>query len=61
MKIYFAGSIRGGRGDANLYLQIIDYLKQYGKVLTEHIGNKNISSNGEDTLKDEDIHNPDLK
>ena len=28
MKIYFAGSIRGGREDAALYLQIIEYLKK---------------------------------
>ncbi len=38
MRIYFAGSIRGGREDASLYLQIIDYLKTFGEVLTEHVG-----------------------
>ena len=27
MNIYFSGSIRGGRNDANLYNKIIDYLK----------------------------------
>jgi hypothetical protein len=37
MKIYFAGSIRGGREDAALYLEIIEYLKTFGEVLTEHI------------------------
>lgn len=42
MKIYFAGSIRGGRKDAGLYKKIIDYLGKYGEVLTEHIGNKKI-------------------
>lgn len=47
MKIYFAGSIRGGRQDQNLYLQIVDLLKKYGEVLTEHVANKNISSYGE--------------
>lgn len=26
-KIYFAGSIRGGRGDAYLYQRMIDYIK----------------------------------
>ncbi|HEB47033.1 MAG TPA: nucleoside 2-deoxyribosyltransferase [Candidatus Pacearchaeota archaeon] len=36
--IYFAGSIRGGRGEAELYGQIIEYLKEYGKVLTDHTG-----------------------
>lgn len=47
MKIYFAGSIRGGRQDQNLYLQIVDLLKKYGEVLTEHVANKSISSYGE--------------
>ena len=41
--IYFAGSIREGRGDAELYGQIIEHLKKYGKVLTEHIGKKELS------------------
>lgn len=48
MKIYFAGSITGGRDDAQLYTEIIEYLKGFGEVLTEHIGSKNISSMGED-------------
>ena len=43
MKIYFAGSIRGGRNDVDLYLQIIEHLKQYGEVLTEHVGNKKLT------------------
>jgi hypothetical protein len=29
MKIYFAGSIRGGRGDKELYLQLIRYISKY--------------------------------
>ena len=39
MKIYFGGSIRGGREDAELYAYMIGELKKYGTVLTEHIGN----------------------
>ena len=46
MKIYFAGSIRGGRGDAQLYRQIIELLGQYGEVLTEHIGDETLTSAG---------------
>lgn len=46
MKIYFAGSIRGGRGDAQLYKQIIELLGQYGEVLTEHIGDETLTSAG---------------
>jgi 2'-deoxynucleoside 5'-phosphate N-hydrolase len=38
LRIYFSGSIRGGRNDAQLYHDLIDYLKTFGKVLTEHIG-----------------------
>nr|XP_054759808.1 putative 2'-deoxynucleoside 5'-phosphate N-hydrolase 1 [Lytechinus pictus] len=42
LKIYFCGSIQGGRQDAELYSRIIHKLKQYGKVLTEVIGNKDV-------------------
>jgi len=61
MKIYFAGAIRGGRDDAELYLQMIEYLKQYGEVLTEHVGDKNIKSLGEDCLTDKHIHDRDMQ
>lgn len=47
VKIYFAGSIRGGRQDKDLYLQLIKYLEKYGAVLTEHIGDSNLTSSGE--------------
>lgn len=60
MKIYFAGSIRGGREDAELYRQIINYLKNHGEVLTEHIGDKNLKLTGEDNLTDKYIHDRDL-
>ena len=61
MKIYFAGSIRGGRYDVDLYLQIIEHLKKYGEVLTEHVGDKNLALLGEDGVKDDYIHNRDLE
>lgn len=61
MKIYFAGSIRGGREDVELYLQIIDYLKLYGAVLTEHVGDNNIAVLGEDEVTDDYIHQRDLE
>ena len=48
MKIYFCGSIRGGRDLAGLYRNVIDALKQYGQVLTEHVGNPNLTGMGED-------------
>jgi nucleoside 2-deoxyribosyltransferase len=58
-KIYFAGSIRGGRQDQALYLEIIERLKQYGQVLTEHIGDSALSSTGEDN-GNQSIHDRDL-
>lgn len=61
MKIYFAGSIRGGREDAALYLQIIDYLKTFGDVLTEHIGDQNLTDVGDDGPTDKFIHDRDLE
>jgi nucleoside 2-deoxyribosyltransferase len=60
MKIYFAGSIRGGREDAALYLQIIEYLKTFGEVLTEHVGDQNLSDFGDDGPTDKYIHDRDL-
>lgn len=45
-KIYFCGSIRGGRQDADLYARLITMLKGYGTVLTEHIGDTNLTVEG---------------
>lgn len=61
MKIYFAGSIRGGREDATLYLHIIEHLKTFGEVLTEHIGNPALTSVGDDGPTDKYIHDRDLE
>lgn len=44
MKIYFAGSIRGGRVDAGLYRQMIQYMQRSHQVLTEHVGNLSLSA-----------------
>ena len=60
MKIYFAGSIRGGREDAALYQQIIEYLNTFGEVLTEHIGDQNLTEIGDDGPTDKYIHDRDL-
>ena len=61
MKIYFAGSIRGGREDAALYMQIIEYLKTFGEVLTEHIGDPNLTRLGDDGPTDNYVHDRDLE
>ncbi len=43
MKIYFAGSIRGGRIDAALYQRLIAYMQRTDTVLTEHIGSPDLN------------------
>ena len=60
MKIYFAGAIRGGREDANLYFKIIHYLENFGTVLTEHVGSTELSETGEVSRTDNDIFQRDL-
>jgi 2'-deoxynucleoside 5'-phosphate N-hydrolase len=60
IKIYFAGSIRGGREDRGLYLQLIQHLAKYGKVLTEHVGDNNLTAAGENDKTDEWIYHRDM-
>ena len=59
MKIYFAGSITGGRDDKKIYLEIINELKKYGEVLTEHVGNDSLTQFGEMT-NDKEIYQRDI-
>jgi nucleoside 2-deoxyribosyltransferase len=57
MKIYFAGSIRGGRKDAELYRRVISALKEKHQVLTEHIGDLSLSTveeKGDKTIYEQD-------
>jgi 2'-deoxynucleoside 5'-phosphate N-hydrolase len=60
MKIYFAGSIRGGRDDKALYASMIEYLSQFGLVLTEHVADANLTESGEDGQSDEWIYARDM-
>lgn len=60
MKIYFAGSIRGGRSDAKIYSELINHLKQYGEVLTEHVGNQMVTHLGNDGPNDNWIYKRDM-
>ena len=48
MKIYFAGSITGGRSDAEIYQFIIQELARWGDVLTEHVADSDLRASGED-------------
>jgi len=58
-KIYFAGSIRGGRVDADLYRRIIDYMKRTDTVLTEHVGKSNLNLKEQGRKRDAQIYEQD--
>ena len=55
MKIYFAGSIRGGRADAALYNRMISYIQSTDTVLTEHVGALELK----ESRADDDIYTQD--
>jgi nucleoside 2-deoxyribosyltransferase len=59
-KIYFAGSIRGGRIDAELYGRLIKYMQKDNIVLTEHIGSPHLNLM-EQGKRDIDIYNEDIE
>ncbi|XP_004573847.1 5-hydroxymethyl-dUMP N-hydrolase isoform X2 [Maylandia zebra] len=62
MKVYFCGSIRGGRDDVHVYRRIVHALQSYGTVLTEHVSSAELSDRGENNAAsgDQAIHNRDL-
>ncbi|XP_030297798.1 5-hydroxymethyl-dUMP N-hydrolase [Sparus aurata] len=62
MKVYFCGSIRGGRDDVLLYRKIVEKLQSYGTVLTEHVSSTELSDRGEDASAagDRAIHDRDV-
>ena len=59
-KIYFAGSIRGGRADAALYARLIAHMKERHTVLTEHIGSPGLFPTTERGMTDGDIYTQDM-
>lgn len=60
-KVYFAGSIRGGRVDAMIYLRMIDYMKHSGNaVLTEHVGSSHLCLNEQGRSRDVSIYEQDM-
>ncbi|MDA8774657.1 nucleoside 2-deoxyribosyltransferase [Opitutales bacterium] len=61
MKVYFAGSIRGGREDQQKYLKLIDFISTKAEVLTEHVGSHSIGKIGEDALDDIAIYERDIE
>ena len=60
-KIYFCGSIRGGRELAQTYRVIIGILQEYGKVLTEHLGSDEEIEQKDRVLSDREIHDRDMR
>ena len=60
MNIYFAGAIRGGREDAALYTTLIQFLKTFGTVLTEHVGDEILLAE-EHFLREEEIYERDMR
>ena len=59
-KIYFAGSIRGGRADAALYARLIAHMKQRHTVLTEHVGSPTVFPTVERGMTDGEIYEQDM-
>lgn len=43
MKIYFAAAIRGGREEDKTYKKIVKFLNKDNEVLTEHVGDPNLT------------------
>ncbi|MBQ6037877.1 MAG: nucleoside 2-deoxyribosyltransferase [Bacteroidaceae bacterium] len=59
-KIYFAGSIRGGRVDADLYQRLITYMQRTDTVLTEHVGSKELKLMEQGRDRDARIYDRDM-
>ncbi|XP_054655353.1 2'-deoxynucleoside 5'-phosphate N-hydrolase 1 [Dunckerocampus dactyliophorus] len=60
MKIYFCGSIRGGRDDVRLYQKVVQKLQKFGTVLAEHVSSDTLTDKGEGSSGDRVIHDRDL-
>lgn len=59
-KLYFAGSIRGGRDYAKTYYELITHIQTLAEVLTEHICGADLSTHGEENLSDPEIYERDM-
>ena len=61
MKIYFAGAIRGGRDETDIYNNIITYLSSKAEVLTEHVRSSELTTIGETIRSDGEIFLRDME
>ena len=59
LKIYFGGSIKGGRSKVEDYKKTVDYLKTIGTVLDEHVADPNLQASGE-SITSTEIYNRDV-
>lgn len=60
MKIYFAGSVRGGIENASLFKEIISYLRKHGEVIGGEHADDDLASLQKNT-DDRSIYNRDSK
>ncbi|MGC9512007.1 MAG: nucleoside 2-deoxyribosyltransferase [Fidelibacterota bacterium] len=60
MNIYFCGAISAGRELLPAYRVIVNTLKEYGTVLTEHVADPNLTAGGEKSQSNRDIFIRDL-
>lgn len=60
LKIYFAGSIRGGRDDVRIYAELVGYLAAFGEVLTSHVGDPALDVGGDEGISEEAIFRRDM-
>jgi len=61
MKIFFSGSIRGGRDDLSLYKDIVKFLKTKGEVLSEFVADEDIQKKEkENDISDDQIFKGDV-
>ncbi|MDE1761576.1 MAG: nucleoside 2-deoxyribosyltransferase [Candidatus Micrarchaeota archaeon] len=60
MKIYFSAPIRGVKGEKDQYPKMIEHMRSFGEVLTEHIGDKSRIPKKDVGLSAERIYNRDM-
>lgn len=61
MRIYFAGSMSGGRQQAHLYPHFIEELGNHGEVLTEFVGHQGFTRLGERDATPQAIYQRDVE
>lgn len=60
MKIYFSAPIRAKKDDADYLQEIVDVLRFHGEVLTEHVADKELRSQVQEGMDDQEIYRRDM-